>query len=141
MDLQTLSDRAEITDLLTRYTRAIDTGEWDWLDAVFAPDAQIDYTQSGGIAAAYPEVKPWLAEMLPAFFPKRMHTLGQLDIRIDGDEASCSAYFHNPMPMDDGAGGEKIVEFGGIYHHTLARTADGWRSVRLFEEVVWKRGI
>ncbi|MFA6298026.1 MAG: nuclear transport factor 2 family protein [Nocardioides sp.] len=141
MDLQTLSDRAEITDLLTRYTRAIDTGEWDWLDAVFAPDAQIDYTQSGGIAAAYPEVKPWLAEMLPAFFPKRMHTLGQLDIRIDGDEASCSAYFHNPMPMDDGAGGEKIVEFGGIYHHTLARTADGWRSVRLYEEVVWKRGI
>jgi hypothetical protein len=141
VDLQTLSDRAEITDLLTRYTRAIDTGEWDWLDAVFAPDAQIDYTQSGGIAAAYPEVKPWLAEMLPAFFPKRMHTLGQLDIRIDGDEASCSAYFHNPMPMDDGAGGEKIVEFGGIYHHTLARTADGWRSVRLYEEVVWKRGI
>lgn len=141
MDLQTLSDRAEITDVLTRYTRAIDTGEWDKLDTVFAPDAQIDYTQSGGIAAAYPEVKPWLAEMLPAFFPKRMHTLGQLDIRIDGDEASCSAYFHNPMPMDDGAGGEKIVEFGGIYHHTLARTADGWRSVRLFEEVVWKRGI
>lgn len=141
MDLQTLSDRAEITDVLTRYTRAIDTGEWDKLDTVFTPDAQIDYTASGGIAAAYPEVKPWLAEMLPAFFPKRMHTLGQLDIRIDGDEASCSAYFHNPMPMDDGAGGEKIVEFGGIYHHTLARTADGWRSVRLYEEVVWKRGI
>ncbi|MDO9496431.1 MAG: nuclear transport factor 2 family protein [Nocardioides sp.] len=141
MDLQTLSDRAEISDVLTRYTRAIDTGEWDWLDTVFTPDAQIDYTASGGIAATYPEVKPWLAEMLPAFFPKRMHTLGQLDIRIDGDEASCSAYFHNPMPMDDGAGGEKIVEFGGIYHHTLARTTDGWRSVRLYEEVVWKRGI
>jgi hypothetical protein len=136
-----LSDRAEIYDVLVRYTRAIDTGEWDWLDTVFTADAQIDYTQSGGIAAAYPEVKPWLAEMLPAFFPKRMHTLGQLDLRIDGDEASCSAYFHNPMPMDDGAGGEKIVEFGGIYHHTLARTADGWRSVRLFEEVVWKRGL
>lgn len=144
MDLQTLSDRAEITDVLTRYTRAIDTGEWDKLDTVFTPDAQIDYTASGGIAAAYPEVKPWLAEMLPAFFPKRMHTLGQLDIQFDDDSpdrASCSAYFHNPMPMDDGAGGEKIVEFGGIYHHTLARTADGWRSVRLYEEVVWKRGI
>jgi hypothetical protein len=141
VDLQTLSDRAEITDVLTRYTRAIDTGEWDKLDTVFAPDAQIDYTESGGIAAAYPEIKPWLAEMLPAFFPKRMHTLGQLDIQVDGDAATCSAYFHNPMPMDDGAGGEKIVEFGGIYHHTLARTPDGWRSVRLHEEVVWKRGL
>jgi hypothetical protein len=136
-----LSDRAEINDVLVRYTRAIDTGEWDVLDTVFAADAQIDYTTSGGIAATYAEVKPWLAEMLPAFFPKRMHTLGQLDIRVEGDAATCSAYFHNPMPMDDGAGGERIVEFGGIYHHTLVRTADGWRSARLQEEVVWKRGM
>jgi hypothetical protein len=136
-----LSDRAEINDVLVRYTRAIDTGEWDVLDTVFAADAHIDYTESGGIAATYAEVKPWLAEMLPAFFPKRMHTLGQLDIRVEGDAATCSAYFHNPMPMDDGAGGERIVEFGGIYHHTLVRTAVGWRSARLHEEVVWKRGL
>ena len=80
MDLQQISDRLEITDVLTRYTRAIDTGDWDKLDTVFTADAAIDYTESGGIAAAYPEVKPWLAEVLPAFFPKRMHTLGQLDI-------------------------------------------------------------
>ncbi len=139
-----LSDRAEISDVLTRYTRAIDTGAWDVLDTVFTPDAQIDYTESGGIAASYDEVKPWLAEMLPAFFPKRMHTLGQLDIRLDAgdpDAATCSAYFHNPMPTDDGKGGEKIVELGGIYHHTLVRTPDGWRSRHLHEQVVWKRGL
>ena len=86
MDLQELSDRAEINDVLIRYTRAIDTGDWDRLDTVFTPDAQIDYTESGGIAAGFAEVKPWLAEMLPAFFPKRMHTLGQVEIRLDGDE-------------------------------------------------------
>ena len=141
MHASEISDRLEITDVLVRYTRAIDTGDWEKLDTVFTRDAQIDYTESGGIAAAYPEIKPWLAEMLPAFFPKRMHTLGQLDIRIDGDEASCSAYFHNPMPMDDGAGGEKIVEFGGLYHHTMTRTPDGWRSRKLHEEIVWKRGL
>ena len=141
VDLQELSDRAEITDALIRYTRAIDTGDWDRLDTVFTPDAQIDYTESGGIAAAFPEVKPWLAEMLPAFFPKRMHTLGQVEIRLDGDSAEVSAYFHNPMPMDDGRGGSKLVEFGGIYHHTMTRTPDGWRSRQLREEVVWKQNI
>ncbi|MCD4524197.1 nuclear transport factor 2 family protein [Nocardioides sp. cx-173] len=141
MDQQTLSDRAEIADVLTRYTRAIDTGDWDRLDTVFTPDAQIDYTQSGGIAGGYAEVKPWLAEVLPAFFPRRMHTLGQLDIDVDGDAATCAAYFHNPMPVDDGAGGERIVELGGIYHHALVRTPGGWRSERLHEEVVWKRGL
>lgn len=139
MDIQELSDRAEITDVLVRYTRAIDTDEWDKLDTVFTPDAQINYVESGGIDATYAEVKPWLAEVLPAFFPKRMHTLGQLDIAIDGDEASVQAYFHNPMPADDGAGGTKVVEFGGIYHHTLIRTPDGWRSRKLYEEIVWKR--
>ena len=149
MDLQQISDRLEITDVLTRYTRAIDSGAWDLLDTVFTPDAAIDYTESGGIAGPFPEVKPWLAEMLPAFFPKRMHTLGQLDIQFvegTGDEATCTAYFHNPMPLpgregQDGQGGEKIVEIGGLYHHTLVRTPDGWRSRKLHEEVVWKRGI
>ena len=141
MDLQQISDRLEILDVLTRYTRAIDTGAWDQLDTVFTADAQIDYTESGGIAAAFPEVKPWLAEMLPAFFPKRMHTLGQVEVVLRGDEADVAAYFHNPMPMDDGQGGEKIVEFGGLYHHTMTRTPDGWRSRKLHEEIVWKRGL
>jgi hypothetical protein len=52
-----------------------------------------------------------------------------------------TAYFHNPMPMDDGKGGTKIVEIGGYYHHTMTRTADGWRSRQLHEEVVWKHNI
>ena len=141
MDLQEISDRLEIEGALIRYTRGIDTGEWDLLDTVFTPDAEIDYTESGGVADTYPAVKTWLAEVLPAFFPKRMHSLAQVDIRIDGDEATATAYFHNPMPMDDGDGGQKVVEFGGLYHHTFVRTPDGWRSRRLHEEIVWKRGI
>ncbi len=142
MDLQEISDRLEIADVVTRYTRGIDTGEWDRLDTVFTPDATIDYTESGGISAGYAEVKPWLAEMLPAFFPKRMHTIGQVEIVFDGaDLATVTAYFDNPMPMADGAGGEKIVEIGGMYHHEMVRTTDGWRSRRLHEQVVWKRGL
>ena len=141
MDLQEISDRAEISDVLTRYTRAIDSHEWDRLDSVFTPDARIDYTESGGIAGAYPEIKPWLAEVLPAFFRTMMHTLGQVEVALRGDEADVTAYFHNPMTMDDGAGGEKVVEIGGLYRHTMTRTPDGWRSRELHEQVVWKRGL
>ena len=61
MDLQRISDRLEIEEVLTRYTRAIDTGAWDRLDTVFTADARIDYTQSGGIEGGYAEVKAWLA--------------------------------------------------------------------------------
>jgi hypothetical protein len=141
VDPQEISDRVEIEGVLIRYTRGVDTGDWDLLDAVFTLDAEIDYTESGGIAERYPAVKPWLAEVLPAFFPKRMHSLHQVDISIEGDAALATAYFHNPMPMSDGHGGTKVVEFGGLYHHTLVRTPDGWRSSKLHEEIVWKRGL
>jgi hypothetical protein len=140
VDLQQISDRLEINDVIIRYTRAIDTGEWDLLDTVFTPDATINYVESGGIEDTFDKVKPWLAEMLPAFFPKRMHTLGQCDIKVDGDTATMSAYFHNPMPIGEGDDA-KIVEVGGLYHHELVRTPDGWRSRKLHEEVVWKRNI
>ena len=142
-----MSDRLEIEGAIIRYTRGVDAGDWDLLDTVFTRDAEIDYTESGGIADTYPAVKKWLAEVLPAFFPKRMHSLHQVDIAFldqgedGGDTARATAYFHNPMPMDDGQGGTKVVEFGGLYHHTFVRTPDGWRSRRLHEEIVWKRGL
>jgi hypothetical protein len=140
VDLAEISDRLEIEALLIRYTRAIDTGQWDRLDEVFTPDAHIDYSATGGITAAYPEIKTWLAKMLP-IFPRRMHTLGQIDLQVTGDEASAAAYFHNPMGMPQEEGPDHLVEFGGIYHHDLVRTPDGWRSRRLVEELVWKRGM
>jgi hypothetical protein len=140
VDLREISDRLEIEALLTRYTRAIDTGEWDRLDDVFTPDAAIDYRASGGIEAAYAEVKPWLAEMLP-IFANRMHQLGQVDSQVDGDEASVAAYFSNPMTLTQPDGTDLVVEFGGIYHHQLVRTPQGWRSRSLVEQVVWKRGL
>jgi hypothetical protein len=72
-----------------------------------------------------------------------MHTIGQVDVpwTPGADELEVCAYFDNPMPMDDGQGGTKIVEVGGIYHHTMVRTPDGWRSRKLVEQVVWKRGL
>ena len=45
------------------------------------------------------------------------------------------------MAMADGAGGEKVVELGGIYHHEMVRTAEGWRSRRLHEQITWRRGL
>ena len=140
MDLREISDRLEIEALLIRYTRAIDTGEWDRLDQVFTADAKIDYTATGGIAATYAEVKPWLAEMLP-IFPKRMHLIGQVDSQVDGDTAKVAAYFYNPMGLPQEDGSELVVEFGGIYHHDLVRTPQGWRSRALVEEVVFQRGL
>jgi hypothetical protein len=140
LDLQQMSDRIEIDDLLTRYTRAVDTGEWDRLDQVFTNDARIDYTATGGIAGTYPEIKAWLPTVLK-LFPRRQHILMQREVTIDGDSARVVAYFLNPMVIALPDTTEQLWEFGGLYHHSLVRTADGWRSLELVEELIWKRGM
>ena len=38
----------------------------------------------GGIDGTYPDVKIWLAQVLPNF-PAYFHMLGNVDIRVDGD--------------------------------------------------------
>lgn len=139
-----LQDRADINDTLARYTLAVDSGDWDALDTVFTPGAHIDYTASGGTSGPFPEVKAWLAENLPAFSKRTMHTLGQVLVVPAPDDlggATVTAYFHNPMVISDGQGGERVVEVGGIYHHDFVFTLGGWRSRCLREEVIWTRGF
>ncbi len=140
MDLQEISDRMEIRDAVTHYTFGIDLGEWDRLDRVFTPDAAINYVESGGIEATYAEVKPWLIENL-AVAPSRVHMIGQIDYEALPDgEIQANAYFHNPMTFDFGE--QKFpVEVTGIYRHTFTRTEAGWRSRKLHETVLWRRGF
>ena len=140
MDVQELSDRQEIVDLITRYTRAVDTGSWDDLDEVFTEDAVLDYSSVGGPADVPAVVKPWIAQGL-AGFDRYQHIIGQVSIELNGDEASATAYFTNPMVSTDPDGSERLWEVGGYYRHELRRTGAGWRSTRLLDDVVWTRGF
>lgn len=137
MDSAVLADRLGIADVLTAYTVAIDTGDWDRLDTVFTEDARIDYSESGGQVGRFPEIKAWLADTLPIFV-RRQHQLGQMDVQFDGDTATVAAYFINPMVyVADGE--ERMFECGGVYHHDMVRTPAGWRSRKLHEQLIWRR--
>ena len=147
MDLQQISDRIEIQDVLTRYTRAIDEGQWDGLDTVFTPDAQIDYTESGGIAGSFPEAKKWLAETLPAFFTATLHTIGQVSVewgakddegrdtarswRTSTTRCTCAPARTSPRSSRWAA--------STITRWCAHRRAGG--ASKLHEELVWKRGL
>ena len=147
MDLQELADRQEIVDVITRYTRAIDTRSWDDLDAVFTEDAILDYSSVGGPVDSLVVVKPWIEQGLRGF-DRYQHVIGQIAIELPalehaqvGDTARATAYLVNPMVAKAPDGTETVWEVGGYYHHDLVRTPDGWRSRRLLEELVWKRGM
>lgn len=131
LSLQEISDRLEIQQLLIDYSTAIDQRRFDDLDRVFTPDAHIDYSAFGGIVGVYPDVKAWLADVLPNF-PVYAHMLGNIDIRIDGDTASSRTICFNPMVL--GGDNGQVLFCGLWYVDEFARTPDGWRITRRVEE-------
>src|SRR5713226_7138554 len=109
---QEISDRFEIHQLLIDYSTAIDQRRFDDLDRVFTEDAYIDYREMGGIDGRFPEVKAWLAQVLPNF-PAYAHMLGNFDVRIDGDTASSRTICFNPMVFN---AEKKQIMFIGIWY-------------------------
>ncbi|OBG43996.1 hypothetical protein A5672_00915 [Mycobacterium alsense] len=140
LSLAEISDRLEIQQLLVDYSTAIDNHRFDDLDKVFTPDAYIDYTALGGIEGHYPEVKKWLAEVLPTF-PVYAHMLGNFSVRIDGDSASSRVICFNPMvlPGDPEKNKNQILFCGLWYDDEFVRTPDGWRMSRRVETKTFQK--
>jgi 3-phenylpropionate/cinnamic acid dioxygenase small subunit len=137
VDPRQLADRQEITDLLTRYAKAVDRKDWVLYRSVFTPAASIDYTSAGGISGDVETQATWLEEAL-AQFPRTQHMIANVDIVFaDADTATVEAMFHNPMVLSDSSS----FVTGGWYHHDVVRTDDGWRSRRLVEESAYFSGM
>ena len=132
MDRQALTDRIAAEDLLTRYATAVDRRDWQQYRSIFTADAEIDYTSAGGIAGTVDEVVEFLSTSLE-MFEMTQHLVSNIDLEVNGESATVTAMFNNPMRLP---GGDTWFT-GGWYHHDLVRTPDGWRSRRLREESAW----
>jgi 3-phenylpropionate/cinnamic acid dioxygenase small subunit len=128
------ADHVEITALLYRYARAVDTKDWELYRSVFTDDALVDYSSAGAVVGTRDEVIDWFAANF-AVIPWSMHYVTNVEI-LDrtADSATVRAMFYNPMQLP---GMTAMSSCGGYYHHEVVRTADGWRSRSLREENVW----
>ena len=138
LSLAEVSDRLEIQQLLVDYSTAIDLRRFDDLDQVFTPDAYIDYRALGGIDGRYPEVKAWLAQVLPNF-PVYAHMLGNFSVRVEGDTASSRVICFNPMVL--GGDSEQVLFCGLWYDDEFVRNADGWRMSRRVETKCFQKAM
>lgn len=133
MDLQAVSDKLEISDVLARYARAVDTKDWELWRSVFTADAHVDYSSAGAAVGQRDDVADWLEQALSAV-PMTQHFISNVEIDLDGDRATVRAMFYNPMQLP---GMADLSYCGGYYHHDVVRTAEGWKSEKLVEENVW----
>ncbi|HEX4018027.1 MAG TPA: nuclear transport factor 2 family protein [Frankiaceae bacterium] len=135
LTLQEISDRMEIQDLLTAYSHAIDSRNWDALDDVFTEDAHIDYAEMGGSAGNVTETKDFLIKAMP-MFSSFQHMVATTKLDFDGpDLARGKTICHNPMVIDKGEGKQPHVFICGLwYRDTFVRTEAGWRIKDRYEE-------
>lgn len=133
LSLQQMSDRLEIEQLLVDYASAIDRKDFDALDDVFTADAYIDYRAMGGIDGRYPQIKAWLAQVLPNF-PNYFHMVGNLSLKVEGDSARSSVICFNPMQVTLPDGKSQVMFLGLWYHDKFTRTARGWRMSERVEQ-------
>ncbi len=140
LSLQEISDRLEIQDLFARYSFAIDERDWNALDAIFTPDAKIDYSETGGATGTYPEIKAWLPGALERF-PMFQHMVATTKLDIAGDEARSRTILFNPMTHRAADGAEQVFFIGLWYRDRLVRTADGWRIAERYEDMGWTHNV
>jgi hypothetical protein len=135
---QELSDRLEIQDLITAYSYAIDFHRFDDLDAIFTPDATLDFTATGGVAGPLPEIKAWLASVL-VHFGGHQHLVATSSVQLDGDVATAKTICHNPMWFADA--GQPPLFVGLWYLDSFVRTAEDWRISSRVQEKGYLHGL
>ena len=139
MDLQELSDRQEIADLIIEYSYAVDFHRWDDLDTIFTPDATLDLTATGGESGDITTMKAWLAKTL-AMFTGHQHLVATSKVELDGDRARAKTICHNPMYLN--RDGSRHVLFVGLWYvDELVRTSDGWRIASRRQEKGYLHGL
>jgi hypothetical protein len=132
---QEISDRLEIQDLLTAYSHALDRRRWDDLDALFTPDAVVDYTATGAIRGTVAELKAYLEQVMPMMVSYQ-HLVGTTALEISGDVAEGRTICFNPMVIDMGPDkGPRVFLCGLWYRDRFQRTPDGWRIAERVEEL------
>ena len=132
MNLQEISDRLEIQQLMFDYANALDRRDFEAMNDVFTPDAYIDYRSMGGVDGKFPEIKKWLAEALQRF-PNFYHMMGNIEVKLSGDTAKTKTACFNPMVMDMGGGKTHTFLLGLWYTDKVVRTPKGWRIAERVE--------
>ena len=126
MTPQQTSDLLEIQQLIYCYARLIDTRDFDGLDRVFAPGAEIHYNVFGGVKQRWPEIKSFLRMGL-SLHRVTQHQMNNPLVELAGDRANAHTYGNLVHVQELLDGKPSYVVQHAIYHDALARLSSGWR--------------
>jgi hypothetical protein len=140
--LTSLLDERALERVATAMTTLADRRAWAELRELFVAEVEVDYSRlSGEPAATVPAdglIDGWARNL--GALTATQHLLGNLELRLDGDEATGTAYVQAAHVLDGARDGEGLWILGGRYRYRFTRAAGGWRIAALAFEPVWERG-
>ncbi|MGD1888817.1 MAG: nuclear transport factor 2 family protein [Cohaesibacteraceae bacterium] len=128
--LQTLLDKAAITDVIHAYCFHFDRAEPEGVLGLFTEDAVVDYGPDVPTMTGLDEIRPMVERGLSSFFAATSHHISNVTISLErADAASSICYLYAWHRYQDG---RPNSELWGQYHHDFQRTSDGWKITRLY---------
>jgi hypothetical protein len=125
--LQQLKDEKEIIDVMNAYTTALDTRNWDMLEATMAPDGAADFGNLAGVGILdSPQALVDLCRRSLQDLRATQHLQGNYWVQVDGDTAKASCYLQASHFQEGLPGGDEFVVFAK-YRDDFVRTPTGWK--------------
>lgn len=134
-DIQTLADRAEITDLFINLGRCLDDHDFDGLKGILTED--VVGTTPGGTKEGR-EALIEQARVNHEGYERLAHQFNSILVDVHGDTATVRAYVTGAFGHTDSS--EPVRVLVGQYRNKLVRTAEGWRINELTVRPVFRMG-
>ena len=130
-----LEDRALIGDLVVAYAFAVDERNWKVFEALFTPDAQIDYRSAGGMAGTPAEVAAWMPQAM-SLFTWTLHSVLTHRLGATGANTADGSLHVVARHGLIWEGTTEIMDVVGVYHDRYVRTPAGWRFAARREQTL-----
>lgn len=130
-------DIVEIGSLCTRYALALDRGDWQRLETVFAPDAVMEF--AGLAPATGPEAIARVCAGALEPLDGSQHLVGTNVVDVSGDAGNSICYFH-AQHVRHIEGAIRHYTVAGTYSDRVHRFPEGWRITHRTQTVSWTSG-
>ncbi len=129
-DLAEMADRLAIMEVLAQHSRGVDRADGAVMKSAYWPEAEVAYGGYNGPAHGFCDILPGAIRGWSATH----HQLGNINIRIDGDEARVETYVSaNHYQRAGGPPGDMMM-YVGRYLDRMQRRGNVWKL--MFRRVV-----
>jgi hypothetical protein len=138
--VQELRDVQEIVDVMNQYTTALDTRNWEMLEATMAPDGSADFGNLAGVGVLEsPQALVELCRNSLQDLRATQHLQGNYAVRVDGDTAKASCYLQASHFQEGLPGGDNFIVWAK-YRDDFVRTPNGWKIKKRYLDTISASG-